>query len=423
METRDPGNEYVEQMRAEGYTDLDIRDALKDAGWSDDEIRRAMAPAEECPPPPPPREPRRERRPQRSGGGDSTAVWLIVLVGCLGMIVAVGAVLAAILFPVFLRSREKAVQSSCLSNLKQIGLAQLMYAQDYGETMALAPAWPDRLYPYINNAQVLQCPSAEGTSSPTWSGGRVDYTMNSDVSGMQLKNIGLPANVPIDYDGTAVVGGRGTVAFRHNDGANCGYVDGHVKWVHSGAWNSNWTAPTAGSPGGQPVPQTPPSPPAPQPAPAQPDTTSQAPAMSPQEKARASACQSNLKQLSLAMLMYASDWDGMAPAAQEWPEALYPYVSNQQLYICPSDAQPHRSANQGWDVSYTMNDTLSRLRVRERARTARGIMLFDGSVLGGGADAAEFRHAGGLNTSYLDGHVSRVEGADWQATWDQQPSE
>ena len=51
------------------------------------------------------------------------------------VVIAIIAILAAILFPVFAQAREKARQASCLSNLKQIGLGAMMYAQDYDETI------------------------------------------------------------------------------------------------------------------------------------------------------------------------------------------------------------------------------------------------------------------------------------------------
>ncbi|MFH1910322.1 MAG: prepilin-type N-terminal cleavage/methylation domain-containing protein, partial [bacterium] len=51
------------------------------------------------------------------------------------VVIAIIAILAAILFPVFAKAREKARQTSCLSNLKQIDLAVLQYAQDYDEMM------------------------------------------------------------------------------------------------------------------------------------------------------------------------------------------------------------------------------------------------------------------------------------------------
>src|SRR5205823_10875854 len=47
------------------------------------------------------------------------------------VVIAIIAILAAILFPVFARAREKARQASCMSNLKQLGLAMMQYAQDY----------------------------------------------------------------------------------------------------------------------------------------------------------------------------------------------------------------------------------------------------------------------------------------------------
>ncbi len=49
------------------------------------------------------------------------------------VVIAIIAILAAILFPVFARAREKARTASCQSNLKQLGTAMLMYAQDYDE--------------------------------------------------------------------------------------------------------------------------------------------------------------------------------------------------------------------------------------------------------------------------------------------------
>src|SRR4030081_1263811 len=53
------------------------------------------------------------------------------------VVIAIIAILAAILFPVFASAREKARQASCQSNLRQLGLATLMYTQDYDETYPL----------------------------------------------------------------------------------------------------------------------------------------------------------------------------------------------------------------------------------------------------------------------------------------------
>jgi len=95
------------------------------------------------------------------------------------VVIAIIAILAAILFPVFARAREKARQSSCLANVKQIGSAFAMYAQDYDErfplSVAIYPgsvywgdvAWLARLQPYIKNQQLYLCPSAPG-DNPDW---------------------------------------------------------------------------------------------------------------------------------------------------------------------------------------------------------------------------------------------------------------
>ena len=86
------------------------------------------------------------------------------------VVIAIIAILAAILFPVFAQAREKARQTSCLSNLKQIGLSALMYAQDfdetfpgteYGEGTPSSPEyfWADAIAPYAKDEQIYTCPS------------------------------------------------------------------------------------------------------------------------------------------------------------------------------------------------------------------------------------------------------------------------
>src|SRR5688500_12259006 len=93
------------------------------------------------------------------------------------VVIAIIAILAAILFPVFAQAREKARQSGCLSNLKQIGTGIMMYTQDYDEAYpcnwfgGLWPStpdgkaykWMDAIYPYVKNEQVFSCPSDGGT--------------------------------------------------------------------------------------------------------------------------------------------------------------------------------------------------------------------------------------------------------------------
>jgi prepilin-type N-terminal cleavage/methylation domain-containing protein/prepilin-type processing-associated H-X9-DG protein len=86
------------------------------------------------------------------------------------VVIAVIAILAAMLMPVFAQARGKARQSSCLSNLRQLGMGVQMYAQDYGAyPLASSPSsqvprtrWADHIFPYVRNEQVFLCPSAAG---------------------------------------------------------------------------------------------------------------------------------------------------------------------------------------------------------------------------------------------------------------------
>ncbi len=103
------------------------------------------------------------------------------------VVIAIIAILAAILFPVFAQAREKARQTTCLSNCKQIGLGITMYVNDYDETFprnddCIAPQqtlsaerrglaegpygqrvnhykWQYWIYPYVKNIQIFFCPS------------------------------------------------------------------------------------------------------------------------------------------------------------------------------------------------------------------------------------------------------------------------
>src|SRR5437762_877027 len=92
------------------------------------------------------------------------------------VVIAIIAILAAILFPVIAQAREKARQTTCLSNLKQIGIGQAMYTQDYDETLPYAQTtndpsatvqgnprvvlnWPAFLYPYTKSVGIYRCPS------------------------------------------------------------------------------------------------------------------------------------------------------------------------------------------------------------------------------------------------------------------------
>lgn len=105
------------------------------------------------------------------------------------VVIAIIAILAAILFPVFAKARENARRASCQSNLKQVGLCFLQYAQDYDETMPFAFqygaadgaawAWDHNIEPYLQkagngtygngNIALLACPSdTVARTGATW---------------------------------------------------------------------------------------------------------------------------------------------------------------------------------------------------------------------------------------------------------------
>ncbi len=102
------------------------------------------------------------------------------------VVIAIIAILAAILFPVFARARENARRTSCLSNLKQIGLGMMQYSQDFDEKFPTIRnlttgqsgfyTWDAAIMPYVKSKQVFMCPSVPSLNTRA-------YSMNWWVAG------------------------------------------------------------------------------------------------------------------------------------------------------------------------------------------------------------------------------------------------
>jgi prepilin-type N-terminal cleavage/methylation domain-containing protein/prepilin-type processing-associated H-X9-DG protein len=199
------------------------------------------------------------------------------------VVIAIIAILAAILFPVFAQAREKARQTSCISNMKQLGTAMMMYVQDYDEAYPLVwyePTghWANVILPYLGQGKqiwtggIMICPSAQYRG---WS-----YSMSTAMSGKSQGAVTRPAEIVTFGEAVQVRDWRSTAAhlearrecwggengngvgpkildldditnqgsnscysmprYRHSDGANFTYADGHVKWARKGSLRWCW---------------------------------------------------------------------------------------------------------------------------------------------------------------------------------------
>ena len=125
------------------------------------------------------------------------------------VVIAIIAILAAILFPVFAKAREKARQSSCGSNVKQMLLGVTQYAQDYDEKLpyqwmnygshtavgqAAATSYytfPEFIMAYVKNDQMFQCPSKQWATMINYNSYPTSYMYNQNASGFGLSGIAL----------------------------------------------------------------------------------------------------------------------------------------------------------------------------------------------------------------------------------------
>lgn len=213
------------------------------------------------------------------------------------MVIAIIAILAAILFPVFAQAREAARKASCQSNLKQLGSGIQMYAQDYDETLPLADgagglyaqvwtqpptaragnvnarssAWANSIQPYVKNWGVFACPSCpEFTFGSALSPGQqkvlFSYTYNGIAANSSLAVFQNSAACILVWEGMGkaalpnyslaspfgssgpphhsfppgsscrnftVLSTPSPTFFIHGNGANYLYADGHVKYQPS----------------------------------------------------------------------------------------------------------------------------------------------------------------------------------------------
>jgi len=181
------------------------------------------------------------------------------------VVIAVIAILAALLLPALSKAKESARQAPCASNLKQIVLAALIYADENeasfpaqaGDGLPVRAAggdgknYYDLLMPLLSDPKIWLCPSSQDKP-----GRLMSYHMNGLIittnglrasaiaepaSTLQIAETGIKARFDEAYLRPDQAGGflYDRPQRNHKDGSNAGFVDGHVKWYPDSHWDSN----------------------------------------------------------------------------------------------------------------------------------------------------------------------------------------
>ncbi|MEI6503393.1 MAG: hypothetical protein WCP21_20460 [Armatimonadota bacterium] len=108
---------------------------------------------------------------------------------------------------------------------------------------------------------------------------------------------------------------------------------------------------------------------------------------------RRPSCLSNEKQLTLGLLMYATDYDERLPRRLTWAQDIDAYVKNSALLVCPADKRENV-------VSYGVPGCWGGQRLLAPQRLASAIILYEV-----GPKGPEYRHESGMNIGYMDGHA------------------
>ncbi len=141
------------------------------------------------------------------------------------VVIAIIAILAAILFPVFARAREKARQTTCLNNQKQIATVVMMYAQDHEEMLPAASI----VWTATNiDKGVLMCPTASRTTANS-------YIYNIGIDNKALGDFPNPSATVVNADGDSATGLLPNIGYdntqinlRHSGYAIGSFLDGHA---------------------------------------------------------------------------------------------------------------------------------------------------------------------------------------------------
>lgn len=269
--------------------------------------------------------------------------------------------------PLLARARGQALATASLSNLREIALAGMIFANDHDGRLPQADTWMDDLAPYVRSEQVFKSPLAPDLE---WG-----YAMNEALAGMDVYDLYYPTQVVLFFEsdlGTRnAAGGLEAVPDPPRNELGNAFAFADVRGIRSREI-PNFAVEFGARE---------------------------------REKAQQNACLSNTKELALAALMFAADHDDKLPDADRWMDQILPYTGNEAIFKCP--------AAPDLEYGYAMNAALSGVGIGAITNRVELVLFFESNLgtrnAAGGPEAVcqPGRHMGANNYAFLDGHCKQ----------------
>jgi prepilin-type processing-associated H-X9-DG protein len=157
--------------------------------------------------------------------------WKIIPLDLAQMKTMPPSIVAAILSSDMTQQTRLAEKTTCLSNVKQLALGNLIYSNDYDDVMPRSDYWKSAITPYVQNGALFHCPDDKRPKA-------ISYRMSDLLSRVSATAVANPSGTIMIYEGDS-----GELNPRHDGKGSVGYADGHAKQIDQSQFTKDYHKP------------------------------------------------------------------------------------------------------------------------------------------------------------------------------------